>query len=73
MKLVDVQSIKILWAADELFDAGQTAVAKAAERYSRATGESWLESSRDGVLLSPRRFGQYTLSALLATLPDNSQ
>jgi hypothetical protein len=35
MKLVDVHSLKILWAADELFDAGEPAVAKGAEQFEK--------------------------------------
>jgi hypothetical protein len=35
MKLVDVHSQKIIWAADEIFDAGEPAVAKDAEQFQK--------------------------------------
>jgi hypothetical protein len=35
MKLVDVHSQKIIWAADEIFDAGEPAVAKGAEQFQK--------------------------------------
>ena len=35
MKLVDVRSQKIIWAADEIFDAGEPAVAKDAEQFQK--------------------------------------
>lgn len=70
MKLVDVRSQRILWAADEQFDAGQPPVLNSATCFAldgqvsegRASDE-WL------VRNSPRRFGQYAAAQLLATLP----
>ena len=73
IRLVDAHSTQITWAADEVFDAGRKTTAHAAERYGRATDESWLRTSRDEVLLSPRRFAQYSFSALFETLPQTSQ
>ncbi|MBC8096272.1 MAG: hypothetical protein H7Y43_10695 [Akkermansiaceae bacterium] len=68
MKLVDVRSRQILWAGDEVFDAGQSAVKNGARRYQLEhlpTVESgaWMMEN------SPRHFGQYTLAKLLDTLP----
>lgn len=70
-KLVDSRTGLVLWSADEVFDASEAAVACAARKYHRGRGDlsrSWSDTA--SVLGSPRRFGQYTLSALLATLPE---
>jgi len=70
LSLVEVQGRQIVWKADELFDAGDTIVANAARHYS---GEHvHIEGPADdpaAILGSPSRFGQYSLSAILATLP----
>jgi len=58
------------WAADELFDAGNGPVADSARDYAaeNVRYEGPL-ADPDAILSSPSRFGQYTLHALLATLP----
>jgi hypothetical protein len=59
------------WAADEVFDAGDAVVANAARHYSGQ--HVHIEGPADdpaAILGSPSRFGQYSLSALLATLPE---
>jgi hypothetical protein len=71
MKLVDAQTSAILWAVDEVFD-GTERPAKA-ECVGRALGLASVESTPQTMLLSPRGFGEYTFSALLATLPHISQ
>lgn len=60
----------VLWSADETFDAGFGPVANSARRYSRnhLNKTPVLEDSR-AILLSPSAFGQYTLWALLQTIP----
>lgn len=70
MKLVDAQTAGVFWAADEVFDAGNPSVSNAARHYylgqiqqAGAPVDSRL------VLDSPRRFGQFTVSQLAATLP----
>ncbi len=70
-KLADCRSGQILWAADEVFDAADPTVARAAERYGQSHGEEWRPWGGEAgtILSSPRRFGQYTVSALLASLP----
>ena len=70
MKLV-APDADILWAVDELFDASQVAVSNAARQYERdhVRSNSALEDSRS-ILLTPTRFGQYTLDAVLGTLPN---
>jgi hypothetical protein len=67
-KLVDLQARQIVWAADEVFDASDASVSRAAQHYYRDHSEG-VSGDDAGVLYSPRRFGQYTLSALFATLP----
>jgi len=65
---------EILWSADEVFDAGDVGVANAARAYysQHLRNEAPLSDSST-VLGSPSRFGQYTLSALFATLPDRQK
>jgi hypothetical protein len=69
MKLVgeDLQSI---WAVEEMFDAAEESISNSARLYDRGQVKNSpvLEDSRS-ILLSPRRFGQYTLKAVLDTLP----
>jgi hypothetical protein len=69
-KLLDFDSARILWAADEIFDAGEPSVVIGARRYHLAHSHQPgpLKDSR-GILLSPRRFGHYATETLLATLP----
>ena len=71
LKLVDVRSGQILWAADELFDAAQPAVYRAAQRYAGPRSlwpfgreENWVAAN------SPRQFGRYAAAAVLDTLPE---
>jgi hypothetical protein len=63
--------LQILWSADEVFDAGDVGVANAARAYysQHLRNEAPLSDSST-VLGSPSRFGQYTLNALFATLPE---
>jgi hypothetical protein len=70
LALVQVEGGQILWAADEVLDAGDAVVANAARAYSGQ--HVHIEGPLDdpaAILGSPSRFGQYSLSALLATLP----
>jgi len=71
LKLVDVRSGQIIWAADELFDAAQPAVYRAAQRFAGPQSlwpfgreENWAAAN------SPRQFGRYATAALLDTLPE---
>lgn len=70
LKLLDAEVPRILWAVDEVFDARVAEVAAAARRYAREHPEA-IPSLQDSqsVLLSPRRFGQYTASAIVGTMP----
>jgi hypothetical protein len=69
MKLVRYD-LDILWAVEEMFDAAEEGVSNAAQQYERDQERSnpVLEDSRS-ILLSPTRFGHYTLKAVLETLP----
>jgi len=71
LKLVDARSGQIVWAADEVFDEMQPAVAHAVQRFmdpgftgSLFYNPSWLAVN------SPIQFGHYSAAALLKTLPD---
>lgn len=72
-KLVDTTDGQVWWAADELFSLSEPAVVNSArrhelqhQRYYQANPH--LADSRS-VLISPRRFANYTLNATFATLP----
>ena len=71
LRLVDARSQQTLWASDEVFDAAERAIQEDARRHERQGTKTW--SSRKPsdwlVLHSPRRFGQFTLATVLATLP----
>jgi hypothetical protein len=71
LKLVDARSSQIIWATDELFDAAQPAVYRAAQRFAGERialpfwhEENWLAAN------SPRQFGRYSAAALLEKLPE---
>src|SRR5271170_7216656 len=71
MTLVFNKEHQIYWAADEVFDAGDDAVANAARAYE--SGHIVTQSplpDPNAILSSPSRFGQYTLNALLETMPQ---
>lgn len=70
MKLV-ANDADIIWAVEEIFDASEQGVSNAARRYDRdhVRSNPVLEDSRS-VLISPSRFGKYTLHAILETLPN---
>ncbi len=71
MTLVFNKEHQIFWAADEVFDAGDDDVANAARAYEwdHIVTQSPLPDP-NAILSSPSRFGQYTLHALLMTLPQ---
>ena len=70
LQLVDAVSLRPWWACDEVFNAEDATVARAARRYYDAhpPGPDSTETSR-GILYSPRRFGAYAANAVVATLP----
>jgi hypothetical protein len=70
LKLADVRTRKIIWAADEVFDASQPAVSRKAWQFwinrDQATAKDeirWRSAN------SPRQFGGYTAAELLSHLP----
>lgn len=70
LKLLDARNPRVIWAVDEVFDARQSDVANAARRFAQAHPEPVppVGDSR-AALMSPRRFAQYTASAVFQTLP----
>jgi hypothetical protein len=69
VKLLDLHSQLIVWSVDEVFDASEPVVAKAARHYHQTQGFRWGAAEDTMVLASPRRFGQFTLNAVFDTLP----
>ena len=70
LTLVFNRERQIYWAADEIFDAGDESVANAARSYeaNHIVTQSPIPDP-NAILSSPSRFGQYTLNALLTTIP----
>lgn len=74
MKLVDVHTTQIIWAVDEVFDAGEPVIAQSAMQWFRNNYQPGLDRhiESDAVLVSPRRFNAYALNSLFSTLPARS-
>jgi hypothetical protein len=70
MKMVDVHTRQIIWAADEVFDAkaaagvGSWLIQQGRQLITPEFSDEW------AVLNSPSRFGRYSAARLLATLPE---
>jgi hypothetical protein len=63
---------RILWSVDEVLDAGDPAVTTGARLYYTQHLRNDAPSADPAtMLISPARFGQYTLSTLLGTLPES--
>jgi hypothetical protein len=63
-----------LWSVDEVVDGGDTKVAKAARTYySQHIHNEQPQSDTATILRSPALFGQFSLSALFATMPDRTR
>ena len=74
LKLLEVEQPHILWAIDEVFDSRQPRVAAGARRFAKENPEApGLASEVEGVLTSPRRFGQYTVNSAVATMPGRAR
>ena len=71
LKLVRLDSNQTIWSAEEVYDASMESVSNSARRYAKAhvKPNPVLEDTRS-ILIQPARFGQFTLSSLLNTLPD---
>jgi hypothetical protein len=70
IRLVDAQTRRTIWSADEVFDGGQPAVENGARRH-QLTEERVPSGAPDEWFIqnSPSKFGQYTAARLFATLP----
>jgi hypothetical protein len=68
VQLIDTQK-RSLWAVDEVFDAGNPAVAAAARRYYVRSLHTPNFCDSSTVLFSPRRFGQFAAAEVSATMP----
>jgi hypothetical protein len=70
LKLVDARSGQIIWAADEVFDATQPSVQRAAERFeNQHIHWPFVHEENWQALNSPRQFGRYAIATLLGSLP----
>lgn len=70
LQLVDLDGPRVWWAVDEVFDASELKVANSARRYYLDHAGKPLELTDAGeILYSPRRFGAYTASAVVASCP----
>lgn len=67
-RLVDLRSGETVWASDELFDAGDITVVRAARRHARANSSGPGDAAY-GVLQSPSRFADYAFSSVAQLLP----
>jgi hypothetical protein len=72
MTLVEVQSARVLWAVDDLLDAGNPQVSNGARQFylDQMKGGSETPFDSQSVLDSPRRFSRYVIATLLGTMPD---
>lgn len=64
-KLVDVETGRIHWASDVVYDSANAGVAEAARNYQKALGRDNFPVSGDGgtILMSPRLFAQFAANA----------
>ena len=70
-KLVDARTGQVIWSADELFDASQPEIRRAAGHFEAETPVIPLITAKNWAMTSsPRLFGRYTAAALLDTLPE---
>ncbi len=69
-KLVDIDSGRIHWASDVLYDSSNSAVAVAAKEYQKVLGQNGFPIMADGgaVLMSPRMFAQFAAYSNYASL-----
>lgn len=71
LRLVGVPDPKVLWSADEVFDAGNPAVVNGARRYQAAQpGGTSNTADSTSIMNSPRRFSRYAIETLTTTLPS---
>ncbi len=72
LRLVDTRSQQTIWASDEVFDAAHSTVQTGVRKFEREQGQGGLlKKPEDWLALhSPRRFGEFALASVLATLPE---
>ncbi len=74
LHLIDSHTPHVWWASDLVFDSGNQAVANSAVKFSQENlSEGFKGASSETILLSPSRFGQYTLAASLGTLQGRAK
>ncbi len=69
MHLVDPSGPTIVWAVDEIFEGSQDSVAGPARSYYKRHFATPTGAEPQSILASPRRFGQFTLSCVVDSLP----
>ncbi|MBC2594998.1 hypothetical protein H5P28_12090 [Ruficoccus amylovorans] len=70
-RLVSLRDQEVIWACDEVYDAGNEAVEVGARRYAERYLEQEYPLQRSySVLISPRRFAAYVAHSLYSTLPE---
>lgn len=69
-KLVDIESGRIHWASDVVYDSGNAGVADAAKSYQKVLGKDNFMTHNDGatVLLSPKLFVKFAAYSNFASL-----
>lgn len=71
MRLADCRQTTSIWTIDEVFNAGDGPVATAARRYQQQLEPTTAHlPPAGGIVISPRRFGRYSLDAVFTTLPS---
>ncbi len=69
-KLIDISSGEIVWAADDIFDGGEPAIHREADRFHVKTNQNGTPGQLDqSYLYSPRRFSKFVAYNLFVTLP----
>ncbi len=70
-RLLNLHNQEVIWACDEVFDAGSREVVVAARLYAEAQIDQEYPLQRSySALISPRRFAAYVAHSIYATLPE---
>lgn len=68
--LVDLRLQSVLWAADETYDASEGSIVELSTHYSKETYKAdGGANDSERILLSPKRFNQFTLASIFGSLP----
>jgi hypothetical protein len=68
-KLVSVDSLQILWAADRVVDSAEPATAEEAVRFADPNTKATSDRANQVILQSPRRFAGFVAHEIYSTLP----